>query len=109
MSDPALQDVIAALWAKYEGLTRERLARVELALEYAEKGALTDEMRFDAIAEAHKLAGSLGTFGMADASKAASRIESGLNDLPLEASKLHRMRAFSNRIREAIDRRRNAA
>jgi HPt (histidine-containing phosphotransfer) domain-containing protein len=54
-----------------------------------EHGTLTEEQRTAAEAEAHRLAGSLGTFGLEEGSRAARALElmlSGANDL--EAEKL---------------------
>jgi len=64
------------LWRKYRSACLARLEVVECALEALNRGVLTDQLRIQAAHEAHKLAGSLGTFGMRTGSAAALEIES---------------------------------
>lgn len=68
-------DAVAGVWQKYKGRVSEQvnvLFKAGLALT---DESLTKELRFQAAAEAHTLAGSLGTFGFAPASKLARKIE----------------------------------
>lgn len=52
---------------------------LSLALEALRRGDITDQLRISAAQEAHKLAGSLGTFGFAGCSQIASEIEKMLS------------------------------
>ena len=63
------------LWVKYRSMSLARLATIERALTALNQGSLTEELRDQAAHDAHKLAGSLGTFGFHAASEAASEIE----------------------------------
>ena len=59
---------------------RSRLAVLQSAIEALRDGKITDELKNKAAQEAHKLAGSLGTFGLQSASDAANEIERLLSD-----------------------------
>jgi len=59
-----MADAMARLWAKFLPETERRLSVLEAAVTALEAGALSPDKRDDAHAEAHKLAGSLGTFGL---------------------------------------------
>jgi HPt (histidine-containing phosphotransfer) domain-containing protein len=54
---------------------RLRLQTIGEALDSLEAGRLEEELRLKAAHDAHKLAGSLGTFGLAASSASSSRIE----------------------------------
>lgn len=70
-----LDQKMQELWRKHRSASLARLEVVERAVEAANKGTLTEELRALATREAHKLAGSLGTFGMAFGSAIAGEIE----------------------------------
>lgn len=73
METPAdLKTVLDQLWRQYIDLTLSRLQSIECAI------AAAPDVRAQAAAEAHKLAGSLGSFGLQEATAAARKIESGL-------------------------------
>ena len=67
---------VAALWKKFSEQLFERVALLEGAGRAFEKGCLSEEQRQEAKMAAHKLAGSLGTFGLAEGSKLAAEVES---------------------------------
>jgi HPt (histidine-containing phosphotransfer) domain-containing protein len=71
-----LEQKMQELWRRYRSASLARLEVVERAVEALNKGVLTDQLRIQAAHEAHKLAGSLGTFGMRTGSTAALEIES---------------------------------
>lgn len=70
-----LDQKMQELWRKHRSASLARLEVVERALEALNQGALTEELRAQAAREAHKLAGALGTFGMAFGSAIAREIE----------------------------------
>jgi len=69
-----LQAAIAAMWTS----ARPRLLRRVEALEAAVEADLREPERAEALIQAHTLAGTLGTFGRAEASDAARLAETGL-------------------------------
>lgn len=70
-----LKTAVAELWEKFQGKINSRIAVLEETAQGVLAGKLSDELRQKAIQEAHKLAGSLGTFGFKDGSLLAREIE----------------------------------
>ena len=64
-----------ALWQTYLPTMVLRLATIQMAIETLEAGHLDRELTRTAALEAHKLAGSLGTFGLPSSSGMSSQIE----------------------------------
>lgn len=79
MSNPALAEELKKkleeTWAKMLPLMLRRLDAIKRAHRALTEDALDDSLRAEAAAEAHKLAGSLGVFGMQDGTDAALEIE----------------------------------
>ena len=74
------QSSAARVWTQFRDVIFQRLAAVETAVTALRKATLTPEVRQKAVLEAHRLAGSLGMFGLQDGTKAAREIEHLLND-----------------------------
>jgi len=74
---PASQDHAAAVrvWEQFRNVIFERLAAVETAVTALRRATLTPEVRQRAVLEAHRLAGSLGMFGLAEGTRVAREIE----------------------------------
>ncbi|HEX8711987.1 MAG TPA: Hpt domain-containing protein [Terracidiphilus sp.] len=72
---PALATALDRLWARFLPEIEERLAIIESAATETAAGNLTREQRQAAQAAAHKLAGILGSFGLAEATAPAREIE----------------------------------
>lgn len=70
-----LQKKLNDVWQKVLPLMLTRLEAIERAQRELQAGKLTDDLRLDAAQQAHKLAGSLGVFGMQEASELAAKIE----------------------------------
>jgi len=66
------------LWEQSQPLLRERLAALEDAAVAILEGSLDADRRLRAQREAHKLAGSLGSFGLHEGSRLARELESML-------------------------------
>jgi HPt (histidine-containing phosphotransfer) domain-containing protein len=85
---PALKEV----WSQYQALIFQRAAALQEATLAAEQGALQEELRQRAMREAHKLAGSLGMFGLHEGTRLAREVEhllgGGSGDGQSEASRL---------------------
>lgn len=66
---------ISALWIRFKSSNIERLGVLEEAATALLDGGLDDDLRRRAEREAHRLAGSVGTFGFVDGSRLAREIE----------------------------------
>ena len=90
MSDPGDEGVegwVADLWTKLKPKARAQVRVIAGALSASRSGGLTHESRRAAWWEAHRLAGSLGSYGFADAARAAEELEvllDGEAEIPLE-------------------------
>lgn len=73
-----LSAAIHAVWTRHRDEVLARVEVVEEAVAGVLAGSLDEKLRTHAVREAHKLAGSLGTFGFARASELARDIESVL-------------------------------
>ena len=63
------------LWQKHIPETKSRLEILERALQAFTQGKLSQELRLEAVQAAHKLAGSLGSFGLRSSSEKATELE----------------------------------
>jgi HPt (histidine-containing phosphotransfer) domain-containing protein len=70
-----LNEKVQVLWQKYLPQMLSRLQVVHAGVKELSRGNLTDQLRNEAAQEAHKLAGSLGTFGLQAGSELATEIE----------------------------------
>jgi diguanylate cyclase (GGDEF)-like protein len=73
--DPRLGAGLAELWDRYRGTSYERVDRIEDAVFQLLEGRLDPETRREAERDAHKLVGSIGTFGFVEASAIAREAE----------------------------------
>ena len=71
----SLQSAVGGLWEKFKDKIVNRLQALDKASAALLAGELSEELKQEAIREAHKLAGSLGTFGFAEGSSIARQIE----------------------------------
>lgn len=92
-----------ALWQTYLPAMMSRLAVVDLAIENLEAGCLNGELKLKAAHEAHKLAGSLGTFGLTASSAMSSRIEHLLSQPDPMHSTAAELRTLFDSIKRDID------
>jgi len=94
---------ITQLWARYRPAILDRLSVVEVAAVELLKGSIDGELRRKAEGEAHKLAGSLGTFGFADASREAREIELLLQSVHLDATQTVRLSELAVNLRTQLE------
>jgi HPt (histidine-containing phosphotransfer) domain-containing protein len=66
---------IAAIWEKYRPLNRERLDSLEQVAAALHSGSIAPELRMLGEQNAHKIAGSAGSFGYDDISDIARELE----------------------------------
>ncbi|MCT7948692.1 response regulator [Ancylothrix sp. C2] len=70
-----MKAAVALLWEQFKEPIKQRVSIVENAIAALKEGVLTLELQLDAEREAHKLAGSLGTYGFAEGSRIARKLE----------------------------------
>ncbi len=80
--DPGLEAAIAALWDRSRPELLERVALLQQASADLGHGRLGAQDARAAEAEAHKLAGLLGTFGLAEGTTLARRLEDAFGGGP---------------------------
>lgn len=81
----ALAQAMNRLWAKHLPQMQERVATLKRAAEMLASGTLTETEQHQAGAEAHKLAGVLGTFGLKEGTELAREAE-GLYETSLDGN-----------------------
>ena len=94
---------ITRLWVRYRPAILDRLSVVEDAAVELLKGSIDGELRWKAEGEAHKLAGSLGTFGFADASRDAREIEVLLQSAHIDATQTVRLSELVVNLRTQLE------
>ncbi|MGA7109224.1 MAG: Hpt domain-containing protein [Terracidiphilus sp.] len=103
-SDPsALAEAMNRLWAQFLPQIEERVATLEMAAAAAAEGSLTSDLREQAHAAAHKLAGTLGTFGLHDGTELAREAEALYAvDFPASASASARLVQLAAQLRATL-------
>jgi diguanylate cyclase (GGDEF)-like protein len=93
---------VGALWDRFKHIAFERLESIEEAIVAQLEGRSDAEQRRRAEREAHKLAGSVGTFGFAEASRVAREMELLLQVEPA-AQDMLRLSDLSVALRRALE------
>jgi HPt (histidine-containing phosphotransfer) domain-containing protein len=70
-----MSDALDRLWVRFLPQIQERIDKLAAAAQAFTAGSLTEEHRQQAHAEAHKLAGVLGTFGLTRGTDLARELE----------------------------------
>ncbi len=100
-----LQAAIAEVWQRVKGSVEARVSTLEDAVGALLLGDLTPEQRRSAEREAHKLAGSLGTFGLSRGSELARELEYALGaDAELSQAQAPRLAELVLALRHELDR-----
>ena len=73
MSGPS-EEWVADLWTKMKPAARAQVRVLATALSELRDGRLTPDVRHEAWWEAHRLAGSLGSYGFSDGAEAAEQM-----------------------------------
>ena len=98
------QPAAARVWAQFHDMIFERLAAVENAANALRRATLTPEVRQKAVLEAHRLAGSLGMFGLAEGTQVAREIERLLGEQTVLAPETpHRLMELSAALRHVLE------
>lgn len=99
----ALAQAMNRLWAKHLPQIEERVMTLELTARSLANGTLTEAGRQHASADAHRLAGILGTFGLNEGTELAREVEamceSPLDQHPPDAS---RLAAIAERLKTMV-------
>ncbi|HEY9649179.1 MAG TPA: response regulator [Coleofasciculaceae cyanobacterium] len=74
-SQAKVMAVVQKIWGKFQESLESQMVLFEQAIAQLSTGTLDDELRSKAEAEAHRLVGSLGTFGLPQGSEVARQIE----------------------------------
>lgn len=91
------------LWLKFRPQIEERAAVLGRAAAELAEGNLSSDLRADAQAAAHKLAGSLGTFGLTTGGELAREAEGLLSgESPLDAADSERIIGISSELHSII-------
>jgi HPt (histidine-containing phosphotransfer) domain-containing protein len=100
---PDAASVLADAWRRYAVTAAERLEVLDEAASALGAGRLDEELRDRAAAEAHRLAGSLGMFGVPEGSLLALECEHTLRaDGPLGAIQGAQIVALTGGIRREL-------
>ncbi len=103
-SKQKLQHSINKIWDRVKGNMSERLGVLEQALIAGKNGKIETNLQHQAEQEAHKLAGSLGIFGLEYGSDLAREIETLLaSELPLNYAKICQICTLVTSLRNEID------
>ncbi len=74
-SQSEISPEIAALWERFQEKYSDRLTVIEQAMTPLLDGRLSEDLRQQAVKEAHTLVGSLGSFGLIEASRLSREVE----------------------------------
>ena len=98
-----LPSATAAIWERARPIFLARLALQDRAIVAVLSGDLDSETRAAALRAAHKLAGSLGTYGFNDGSEAARQLEQvWQSEAPLKSSDAAGLAVVAVQIRHAL-------
>ena len=101
-TNPGMAEALARLWTKFVPEITQRVAVLESAVQAMHGGTLSDVLREDAHQAAHKLAGTLGTFGLHRGTELARNTELVLEgDAPLAGNA--ELTAWIAELRALID------
>jgi DNA-binding response OmpR family regulator len=107
-SNPEMEEIpgiqMSNLWQQYRPEYLERAADLIQTIASLAQAPPDDRLRQQAQAQAHTLAGSLGSFGMETASQLADRIERRLKaDMPLNPLELQHLQTLAQTIQTELE------
>ncbi|MCT7966463.1 diguanylate cyclase [Laspinema sp. D1] len=101
--DPTIVAAIGKVWERFKDRIADRVTAIEQATRALEDGELPQELHAQAKQEAHKLAGSLGTFGLTQGSVIARQVEGLLHSPTLNSTQSTELTALVQALRSQID------
>lgn len=103
-NESAINETLDRMWTKFLPDIRERAVLLEAAATAAANGALSQADRADARSAAHKLAGTLGTFGLTRGTDLARELELLFaGNEGLEGAKAKRLGSLAGEIKVIIE------
>ncbi len=103
---PEISAILNQMWVRFLPAIYERIDVLEAAGRAHAAGNLTSEQCQDAHATAHKLVGTLGTFGLMHGTELAREFEQACaNDETAAATDTSRLEMIASEIRKMVDER----
>lgn len=99
----AIARTLDAMWARFLPDIRERVSVLDSAAAALSNGAFTEDLRAAAQSAGHKLAGTLGTFGLQRGTDLAREIEERLLRGELRADQSEWLKQSAQEIRAIIE------
>lgn len=98
-----VQQKLDDVWKKMLPLMLRRVEVIERAHKALADGQLSESLREEGVYEAHKLAGSLGVFGIEDGSELASQVEQILSSgAPPDSSRISELEISIKTLKSKI-------
>ncbi|MGC9528583.1 MAG: response regulator [Limnospira sp.] len=99
-----LNQSVNKIWERFRANFGDRISVIERAGVAAQAGQLNPQLQQEARQEAHKLAGSLGTFGRAEGSAIARQIEAILQgDTPSSGDRISSLPELTRNLRQTVE------
>jgi len=102
VAEPWDQAALLALWDDFTAESLQRLQLIEDTVEALLRGLLQPPQRATAEQAAHRLSGSLGSFGVSEGSRLAREAEDLLRE-PVDASNVPRLAGLTIELRRVIE------
>ena len=103
-TQPQISSSLAALWERFKPQYVSRITVLESATKSLVAGTLTQELRQQALGEAHLLVGSLASFGFAEASRLCREIEQIFRDGVKFSEELEHLKQLVVGLRQELER-----
>jgi len=105
LSGQEIKTAVIEVWEQFKDAIIGRVPTLEQAISAIQQGTLDNELQQKARQEAHKLAGSLGSFGFTEGSRLAREIEQSLTGRPpISPSQGSYLAALIHDLRLELDR-----
>lgn len=95
--------VVQQMWGNFKESLGSQMALFEQAIAQLSSGTLDSELRLKAEAEAHRLIGSLGSFGLPQGSEVARQIEQLLRLESLGPNQARQLEELVGRLKQAVE------
>jgi diguanylate cyclase (GGDEF)-like protein len=102
-TQPQISSSLAALWERFKPQYVSRITVLESATKSLVAGTLTQELRQQALGEAHLLVGSLASFGFAEASRLCREIEQIFRDGVKFSEELEHLKQLVVALRQELE------
>jgi diguanylate cyclase (GGDEF)-like protein len=100
---PDFSQQLAIIWKRHQEKFQQRLNLVEQAITALEANALDEAMRRQAKLETHTMAGSLGSFGLAEATRLARQLEALFEQADLNSAQAEHLLQLFTSLRQELN------